>query len=68
MFGLAFFVAAIVLLGFYFAVKTGLFGDSAASPVVYLVLDDGLLVSGVIMTAFTPLQAFVDRSLDQLLS
>lgn len=68
MFGLAFFVAATVLLGFYLAVKTGLFGDSAVSPVVYLVLGGGLLVSGVLMTAFTPLQAFVNRSLDRLFS
>lgn len=61
---LVFFIAAAVLLAFYFAVTTGLFGESVISPVVYLVLGSGLVVSGFIMTAFTPLQAFVTRSLD----
>jgi len=67
MFGLALFVAATVLLAFYFAVKTGLFGDSAVAPVVYLVLGGGLVVSGVLVTALTPLQALMNRSLDRLL-
>ncbi|WP_302080599.1 hypothetical protein [Salinibaculum rarum] len=66
--GLAFFVAATVLLAFYLAVKTGLFGESAVSPVVFLVLGGGLVVSGLIMTALTPLQAFMNRFLDRLLS
>jgi hypothetical protein len=67
-FGLVFFVAAAVLLGFYLAVMTGLFGDSAVAPVVYLVLGGGLIVSGLIITAFTPLQAFMNRVIDRLRS
>jgi len=65
--GLVFFVAATVLLSFYFAIKTGLFGESAVSPVVFFVLGGGLVIAGTIMTAVTPLQAFVNRSLDRLL-
>lgn len=67
-FGLAFFVAATVLLAFYFAANTGLFGESAVSPVVYLVLSTGFVISGLLVTAVTPLQAFVNRSFDRLLS
>jgi hypothetical protein len=66
-FGLIFFISAIVLLAFYAAVKTGLFGESAISPVVYLILGGGLVISGVIMTVLTSLQAFVNRLLDHLL-
>jgi lipopolysaccharide export LptBFGC system permease protein LptF len=66
-FGLAFFVAATVLLAFYFAVSTGLFGESAVSPVVYLFLGGGLFISGLLMTALTPLQAFVNRFFERLI-
>lgn len=67
-FGLVFFVAATVFFGFYLAVKTRLFGDSAIAPVVYLVLCGGLVVSGLLVTAITPLQAFINRSLGRLFS
>ncbi|WP_436903525.1 hypothetical protein [Halovenus halobia] len=65
-FGLIFFIVATVLLAFYFAVSTGLFGESAVPPVLFLLLGGGFVISGVLMTVLTSFQAFVNRSLGRL--
>ena len=64
--GLILFVAALVLLSFYIVLKTGLFGESTVPPVAYLIIGGGLVISGVIVTAISSLQAFVNRILDRI--
>jgi predicted transcriptional regulator len=67
LFGFGFFVAAGILLSFYAAIRTGVFGESAVPLSAYLVLGLGLGLAGVFMTAIVPLQAFVNRIVSRLL-
>jgi predicted transcriptional regulator len=66
LFGFGFFLAASVLLAFYVALRTGLFGTSAVPLSAYLVLGLGLALAGTFMTAIVPLQAFVNRAVGRL--
>jgi predicted XRE-type DNA-binding protein len=65
LFGFGFFLAAAILLVFYLALRTGVFGESAVPLSAYLVLGLGLGLAGTVMTAIVPLQAFLNRVVDR---
>ncbi|WP_135305503.1 hypothetical protein [Haloarcula amylovorans] len=58
--GFLLFVAAVVVFAFYIGFSLSITQDSAIPTIVYLVIAGGSFLTGVIVTALSPLQAFVN--------
>lgn len=65
--GFCFFVTAFILLFIYLILKSGLVSESALPLSIYLLLGLGFAISGVVITGFTYLQAFMNRVWNRIL-
>jgi len=64
--GFILFLTSIVVFVLGLSVASGLVEDSAVPPSFYLGLGTGLVIFGMIMTAFVPFQTAANRSVDRV--
>lgn len=65
--GFAFILTAVVIFAYSVGVSSGITRDPSISVTIYLGIAIGAFVTGVIMTFFSPIQAFVNRIVEYII-